>query len=1067
MEQLDDMDVVPEITPLDHAIGEYLSRVDAGELVSRDEFIASHAELRDGLLTFFADHDLALQFAGGRKFGQATDTSILSLAGTIEHRADPPIDAPSAVRRKEIPPTFVGPFPITFGQYTVQKMLGYGAMGEVYLAEDGKLGRQVALKVPRRSADESPEFLERFHREARACAKLRHQNICPIYEVNAIGDTHYIAMAFIDGQPLSRSNFGGLPNSERLAATIRKISLALDVAHRAGVVHRDLKPSNIMIDTDGEPIVMDFGLAQQSSDVESRITQEGTIVGTPAYMSPEQVRCEMDRIGPASDIYSLGVILYELLTGRLPFSGSMMQMLVEVIDPSKPPRPPSEVRVGIDPDLDAICLRMLSKSLEHRYQSMKEVAAALDETLHRTLAESERRPMTPNQPSGVVETPDSGSSSDGRLKWLHSRWVGVITTVGVLAIVLLWLKFSPPIVNEPQAKDSNSPISDNSPASRSPVAAAIPSSTNPEAQLSLAELLTSPDYEWSVPKKLDPVVNFSQYNYSPRVSSDGLQMWFVGNMGKAGVLGKGRDDLWFTRRNSLHSAWETPVNVGEPINGPSFERDFSLTADGCSLFFMRQNPDGVFVSTRTNSDQPWSVPKLVLGLYLKATHPVVSPDGLTLLISQPARSGGKGHDDIWMLTRQTMNDPWSTPSPLSEPLNSSANDWPCWLSADGTVLLLGSTRQAGFGEQDLWLSTRKTIADAWQKPVNLGFLINSSKRDEFAELASDGQTLWFVSDRIGSNNGFWNIWQSRRVRKPKVDSQAGPQWIAAHEILRHGGEVSVITDSGESFRANEIEKLSPHKFVNDQVHLNGWNTYDDSLDLIRGLKTVRRVELSMPVSVNPNFFERLNTLTDLEILSCAFVDIKDKEFADITKLTKLKYLYLWSQKISDVSLGQLDRLENLEVLTLGDNSDYDGTGLAQIKPMLSVSQIRFDYSRFADDAMPYLERFPNLGFLSLLGTKVTDKGLSHLKSFSRLQTLELSENPQLTDSWTKDLSQLSRLLVLVLNETNITDEALKNLATCQSLRELKVRKTKVTAEGIRQFKQALPKCIVESDFPNP
>ena len=168
-----------------------------------------------------------------------------------------------------------------------------------------------------------------------------------------------------------------------------------------------------------------------------------------------------------------------------------------------------------------------------------------------------------------------------------------------------------------------------------------------------------------------------------------------------------------------------------------------------------------------------------------------------------------------------------------------------------------------------------------------------------------------------------------------------------------------------------------------------------------------------------------------------------------------------------MSLGQLDRLENLEVLTLGDNSDYDGTGLAQIKPMLSVSQIRFDYSRFADDAMPYLERFPNLGFLSLLGTKVTDKGLSHLKSFSRLQTLELSENPQLTDSWTKDLSQLSRLLVLVLNETNITDEALKNLATCQSLRELKVRKTKVTAEGIRQFKQALPKCIVESDFPNP
>ncbi len=218
--QRDEFEVIPEITPLDRAIGEYLSRVDAGEAVSRGEFLAGHSELRDELLAFFADHDLALHFVGGSEIGQAIDTSILSLVGTMEQRGSRPNDARSAVERVETSPTIAGPFPVTFGQYIVQKMLGRGAMGEVYLAEDGKLGRQVALKVPRRSVAESPDFLQRFHREARACAKLRHQHICPVYEVNAIGDIHDIAMAFIDGQPLSRFKFDDSVSGMALAGII-------------------------------------------------------------------------------------------------------------------------------------------------------------------------------------------------------------------------------------------------------------------------------------------------------------------------------------------------------------------------------------------------------------------------------------------------------------------------------------------------------------------------------------------------------------------------------------------------------------------------------------------------------------------------------------------------------------------------------------------------------------------------------------------------------------------------------------------------------------------------------
>jgi serine/threonine protein kinase len=265
--------------------------------------------------------------------------------------------------------------PEQFGRYRILKLLGRGGMGAVYLARDEDLHREVALKVPRIDFDDTPQALERFYQEARAAAAFRHPNICPVYEVGEIDGIHYLTMAFIDGKSLIEViKSGALMSQRKIADLIRKIALALEEAHRNGVIHRDIKSANIMINSRNEPIVMDFGLARRNKPGDARITQSGTIMGSPAYMSPEQVR-DLMTAGPACDIYSLGVVLYELLARRLPFLGAPMEVISQLL--LDPPPTPSKFRPDVDPALEAICLKALGKKPEDRHPSMGKMAAEL------------------------------------------------------------------------------------------------------------------------------------------------------------------------------------------------------------------------------------------------------------------------------------------------------------------------------------------------------------------------------------------------------------------------------------------------------------------------------------------------------------------------------------------------------------------------------------------------------------------------------------------------------------------------------------------------------------------
>jgi hypothetical protein len=316
--------------------------------------------------------------------------------------------------------------PEVFGRYRVHKKLGQGGMATVYLAHDTRLDRPVALKVPRFGAAEDPVLIERFQREARIAATLRHPNLCPVYDLGQIDGVHYLAMPLLTGETLAAwlQRRGRLPAQVAVRFAIR-IARAVQTMHAAGILHRDLKPSNVMIDAHNEPIVMDFGLARRSAAGDARLTGSAVFLGTPAYAPPEQIGGGAEALGPASDVYSLGAVLYEMLTGRLPFQGAVHEVMQQVL--VRAPEPPAHFVPELAPGLEAICLKALAKDPAARFPSMSAFADAL-ESGHAVVSGTDPTLTAPRVPG--VRPP----------RTRRRAWLALLCGVGVLLLgVVGWL----------------------------------------------------------------------------------------------------------------------------------------------------------------------------------------------------------------------------------------------------------------------------------------------------------------------------------------------------------------------------------------------------------------------------------------------------------------------------------------------------------------------------------------------------------------------------------------------------------------------------------------------------
>jgi serine/threonine-protein kinase len=268
------------------------------------------------------------------------------------------------------------PVSVAIAGYEVLGKLGRGGMGVVYQARQIKADRIVALKLMLHAEHADGAARARFDMEAQAVARLQHPNIVQVFEVGEANGVPFFSLEYVAGGTLADAIKQNLLPSRAVADLLATLAHAMAYGHRSNVIHRDLKPSNILLTPDGAPKIADFGLARKTEN-ESHLTQAGMVVGTPSYMAPEQASGNPDTIGPAADVYSLGAILYELLTGRAPFVGQTMLEVLEQVRSSEP-MPPSALQPRVPRDLETICLKCLQKDPVRRYESADALADDLD-----------------------------------------------------------------------------------------------------------------------------------------------------------------------------------------------------------------------------------------------------------------------------------------------------------------------------------------------------------------------------------------------------------------------------------------------------------------------------------------------------------------------------------------------------------------------------------------------------------------------------------------------------------------------------------------------------------------
>lgn len=680
------------------------------------------------------------------------------------------------------------------GDYQIQDILGRGGMGIVVRARDTKLERDVAIKLLAPELARHDVAKQRFLREARAAAAVRHDNVVTIHSVDEADGLPFLVMELIHGESLAErlQRDGPLPVTE-IAWLAWQIALGLDAAHRRGLVHRDIKPANILLEQIESPEsrvqshepdlpnsrlstldsrlrikITDFGLARVTA--EARITQPGFIAGTPQYMSPEQARGEP--LDHRTDLFSLGSVMYAMCTGHAAFQAETVVVTLRQVSDITP----SPIQV-INPDIPRwlieIIDRLMAKRREDRFESAVEVAELLRKDL------DDRRMGTlarPEEKAGLEENRRARVPILRRAITALAGFAVLLTTLAVFVIrtgdgvyelttddlaIAARLAENGGIVVEDQRTKQQYTLK------RGPNR--LPSGHYELTVSTPAGLfLDTPKFQI---RRGDTVVATvtAQAAETPKTN---LQTATSGS-------GRSSSDI------SVLSDWQwtEPEKLGPEVNSGSGDFLPSLSTDELTMIFASRRSGGhgqvdLWQTTRANIDEPWQTPENLgplINTWDVESAPYLSADGLTLLFDSPKEHpDALGQDDLWSCTRKTKEDAWSEPQPAGRNVNSAHRDWNGSLSQDGLTLFFASDRPGGLGGMDLWMAVRPALDQPFGTPQSLGRTINSPAVEYQPKISADGRALLFVSDRRGSI-GELDLWMA-------VRTDAKADWSAATNL---------------------------------------------------------------------------------------------------------------------------------------------------------------------------------------------------------------------------------------------------------------------------------------------